>query len=57
MPAPSILNTWRFATSLPFSGATPVLMRQALLLGIKNRLRGVGAFTDAGNTASTVNTP
>ena len=57
MPAPSVINTWRFNVSQSVSGASPAAMRQSLLLALVNSLLGSGSWTDASGVASSVTTP
>lgn len=57
MPAPSILNDWRFAVSLSYSGATPAAMRQSLLRGLKNQWIGAGTYTDDEGSADSIDDP
>jgi hypothetical protein len=57
MPAPSIINTWRFNVSQSISGANSSAFRQSLLLAIVNSLLGAGSWTDAAGVASSVSGP
>ena len=57
MPAPSVLNTWRFNVSQSISGANSSAYRQALLLALVNSLLGSGSWTDAAGVASSISTP
>jgi hypothetical protein len=54
MPAPTVLNDWRFAPSTLYSGASPAAMRQDLLLGVKEHLLGNGTWTDNEGSASSI---
>jgi len=57
MPAPTLVNTWRFAPSVQYTGASPAAMRQSLLLGVKEHLLGNGNFTDSEGNSATVSEP